>query len=174
MRIEETQGSEQGIVLLHGEGRTIQVGPNQITFKMSGAQTNGAFSMIEYIVAPGFQAPPTLHYHTRESWTAYILEGTFGFQLGDRVVIVPAETTVSVPPGLPFNWCNAEEKPARFLGVYSPAGFEKYFEEVGDILNALPPGPIDMAQVMPQILPLWEKYGIATVPPGATSFTAVP
>jgi mannose-6-phosphate isomerase-like protein (cupin superfamily) len=154
--------NEQASTILPGEGRSVQIGPSRITYKLEGEQTSGAFSMIEYEVAPGFEAPPTLHFHTQESWTGYILEGTLGFQLGERTVTLSAGSSLFVPRGLPFKWWNAEQKPARYLAIYFPAGFEKYFEEINAITKDLPPGPIDMAPLMPRILPLWEKYGIGT------------
>ena len=146
-----------------GEGRTISMGPNSITFKVGGEETGGAFSMIEYSVAPGFQAPPAMHFHTHESWVGYILEGVFGFQLGDETVTLSAGSSLLVPKGLPFRWWNAEDKPAKYLAIYFPAGFEKYFDDIAALTKGLPPGPLDMSKLMPQLLPLWEKYGIKRV-----------
>jgi quercetin dioxygenase-like cupin family protein len=163
MAEENRQSDEQSVMtLLPGGGKSITIGPNQITYKLGGEQTGGAFSMIEYRVAPGFAAPPALHFHTRESWAGYVLEGTLGFQLGEETIVAKTGSTLFVPRGLPFKWWNAEERPARYLAIYFPAGFERYFEEIADLTKELPPGPLDMSRLMPRILPLWEKYGIGT------------
>lgn len=156
-----TEEKTDALILGPGEGEKISVGPSQVTFKLDAKQTGGAFSMIEFSVAPSFEAPSTLHYHTNESWAAYILEGTFGFQLGTETVIAEAGTVLFVPKGLPFKWWNNADRPAKYLAIYFPAGFEKYFIEVNEATKDLPPGPLDMSVVIQRIRPLWEKYGIA-------------
>lgn len=155
--------ASESFALLPGAGKTITIGPNQITYKLGGEATDGAFSIIEYLVAPNFQAPPTMHFHVNDTWAAYVLEGTLNFQIGERVVSAPAGAFLFVPKGTPFKWWNPADRPAKWLIIYQPAGFEKYFEEVNRITQSLPPGPLDMSKLMPQILPLWEKFGIGVV-----------
>jgi mannose-6-phosphate isomerase-like protein (cupin superfamily) len=160
---EGVVNSDGTITLGPGEGRTVSIGPNQITFKLDGEQTGGAFSVIEYSVAPKFQAPPALHFHTKDSWAAYILEGALAFQFGERVVSAQAGSFLLLPKKVPFKWWNPEDAAARWLVIYFPAGFEKYFEAVNEITKELPPGPIDSEKLMPKLLPLWQKYGIGMV-----------
>ena len=157
---------DDGFVLMPGEGKAITVGPNTVTYKLRGEHTGGAFSLIEYSVAGKFEAPSALHYHTKDAAAIYVLEGTFGFQLGERTVLAPAGSVMLLSSGLPFKWWNAEDRPARYLAIYFPAGFEKYFEEVNEAASSLPPGPLDMNKLMPLIKPIWEKYGIALYDPG--------
>lgn len=155
--------ASDSFALMPGAGHTITIGPNQITYKLGGEHTGGAFSIIEYTVAPNFQAPPTMHFHINDSWAAYVLEGTLNFQIGERIVSAPAGAFLFLPKGTPFKWWNPADQPAKWLIIYSPAGFEKYFAEANRITESLPPGPLDMGQLMPQILPLWQKYGIGVV-----------
>ena len=157
--------SNASLVLQPGEGRAITIGPNRITYKIGGDETGGAFSLIEYSVGPRFQAPPTPHFHTHESWVGYILEGTLGFDLGERMVNATAGTFLFVPKGLPFKWWNAEDRPAKYLAIYFPSGFEKYFEDLNELTKDLPPGPVDLQPLMPKIFELWIKYGIGTKTP---------
>lgn len=149
--------------LMPGEGRQIGVGPNKITFLLEGGETGGAFSLIQYDVAPNFEAPPTMHYHTRESFAGYVIEGTLGFQLGEETVKLSAGASLLVPARTPFKWWNAEDRAARVLFYYFPAGFEQYFADVEEVIKELPPGPLDIPKAMPRIIPLWDKYGIKTV-----------
>jgi mannose-6-phosphate isomerase-like protein (cupin superfamily) len=146
-----------------GEGRQVTIGPNRITYLLGGHQTGERFSLIQYEVGPGFEAPKALHFHTREDFSGYVLEGTLGFQIGARTVTLPAGSSLVVPKSVPFKWWNNEGRTARVLFYYFPAGFEQYFAEVEEVLKDFPSGPIDMALAMPKILPLWEKYGIGTI-----------
>ncbi|MGA9997045.1 MAG: cupin domain-containing protein [Pyrinomonadaceae bacterium] len=162
MSEENARDTSDSIVLQPGEGRQIDIGPNRISYKIGSEQTGGAFSLIEYSVGPRFKAPPTPHFHTHESWAGYVIEGTLGFELGEQTVNAPAGTFLFVPKGLPFKWWNAEDRPAKYLAIYFPSGFEKYFEDLNELTRELPPGPVDLRPLMPKILPLWEKYGIGT------------
>jgi quercetin dioxygenase-like cupin family protein len=163
MTAEMGNDYREGTTLQPGEGRQVRIGPNRITYLLEGHQTGGRFSLIHYEVGPGFEAPKALHFHTREDFSSYVIEGTIGFQLGERTEILPAGSSLVVPKGLPFKWWNNEDRTARVLFYYFPAGFEQYFTDVEKVLRDLPPGPLDMARAMPGILPLWEKYGIGTV-----------
>jgi len=138
--------AEREVVLLAGEGKSVAIGGSRITRKLAAEESNGAFSVIEYRVAPGFTAPP-LHANTKESWAAYVLEGALGFRLGPETARAPTGSFLFFPRGMPFTWWNPEEKPARLLVIYCPAGFERYFEEVG-------------AAGRDEIPALWRKYGI--------------
>jgi mannose-6-phosphate isomerase-like protein (cupin superfamily) len=163
MAAEMRDEVKRALTLGPGEGRQIRIGPNRITYLLEGHQTGGAFSLIHYEVGPGFVAPTALHYQTKEDWAGYVLEGTLGFQLGEKTVILEPGSSLLVPKGLPFKWWNNEQKPARYLAYYFPAGFEQYFAELEGALKDFPPGPLDIEKAMPRILPLWEKYGIGTV-----------
>ena len=159
--VAKKKGSaHRGLVLLPGEGEAISVGENEFTYKLRSEESGGAFSVIEISVPPEFKAPPFLHATTKESWAAYILEGTLGFQLEERVVTAPSGSFIFFPKGLRFKWWNPQARPAKWLCIYCPAGFERMFEEMAEATKDLPPGPWDMSQVMPRLLPLWEKYGI--------------
>ncbi|MDD9867563.1 MAG: hypothetical protein OXS32_14555, partial [Verrucomicrobiales bacterium] len=37
------------------------------------------------------------------------------------------------PKGTPHTFTRVNQKPAKFLVVYSPAGFEKFFDEAADL-----------------------------------------
>lgn len=154
---------KEAATLLPGEGRQVSIGPNRITYLLEGHQTGGAFSLIQYDIAPLFKAPPALHYHTKDSCAGYIIEGTLGFQLGEQTVLLQAGSSLLIPKGLPFKWWNDEDRPARVLFYYFPAGFEQYFADVEEAIKDFAAGPLDMVKAMPRILPLWEKYGIGTV-----------
>lgn len=145
-------------ISLPGTGRRVHVGPNVITLRTTAMESEGRIGVIEYDVAPRFVAPPVLHWHTRESFTGYLIQGALRFRFDDGVVEAGPGTTVHVPARCPFAWENPSDEPAKVLFMYTPGGFESYFGEI-DALLASNPGKT-LKELMPQVFPLWEKYGI--------------
>ena len=143
------------VVVHPGEGRTVRVGPNEITYKVQG----GSMAVVEYKVGPRFVAPPVLHWHEDTDFTGIVLEGRVEFRFENSSSQIAAGGFVFVPRNCKFAWANPEDAPARVLFVYSPAGFENYFAEIESLLKANPGKAIP--DLMPQIMPLWEKYKIA-------------
>ena len=65
--------------------------------------------------------------------------------LGDEVHEVEAGGYVLKPRGAPHAFWNPGPESARFVEIFSPAGFEHYFEELAQILSA--GGPPDVAAI---------------------------
>ena len=84
------------IALLPGGGKTVLWPGRQVTFvhRYSGS----AYSMIEWAVAPGVPSPP-LHIHRMTDESFYVLDGTFGFQVGERTVDGASGAFFFVPRG---------------------------------------------------------------------------
>jgi mannose-6-phosphate isomerase-like protein (cupin superfamily) len=122
-------------------------------------EDDAGWSMIEYTAPPQFAAPPRPHWHTREHAFFFILSGSLRFGLADeRTEDLGPGDMLHLPPGASFHWSNPSDEPARFLCMYSPAGFERMFEDVAGALRDSDGGP---AEVMPRIMPpIWQKYGI--------------
>ncbi len=157
----QRQSLNEPIILQPGEGERIEFVGNEITIKLTAEQTGGAFSVVEYSVAPSFEAPPVLHANTLEAWAGFVLEGTLGFELGDeRRVVAPKGSFLFFPRNALFKWWNETDQPARWLCIYSPAGFENYFKEVSAVIEEFPKENFNIKDAMPRVLPLWEKYGI--------------
>jgi len=79
------------------------------------------------------------------------------------------------PRGQWHTFWNAGDEPARILEMISPAGFERYFEQMVDLLeqSAGAPGPSELAAIAAQhglevdresIPRLTEKYGLRWLP----------
>lgn len=155
------QTNSQPVILQANAGERLAFVGNEITLKLTGEESGGAFSVIEYAVAPNFVAPPVMHANTLEAWAGYVLEGTLSFELEDKRRFKAEQGAfLFLPKGTMFRWWNETEKSARWLCIYSPAGFENYFKEVGAVINDMPKENFDIKEAMPRIMPLWEKYGI--------------
>jgi quercetin dioxygenase-like cupin family protein len=123
------------------------LGSMGVRFMLSGEETGGGFSLVEHPIPPHALAAP-LHRHTHEDEYSFVLEGRVGALLGDEVVYGEPGDLIFKPRGQWHTFWNAGDEPARILELISPAGFERYFEEMVDrIQSAPPPEPADLAAI---------------------------
>ena len=88
-----------------------------------------------------------LHRHTREDEYSFVLEGRMGALLGDDVVEAGPGDLVFKPRNQWHTFWNAGDVPARILEIISPAGFERYFEELVDLGGVSQAGPETLAEL---------------------------
>lgn len=155
-----------GFVYLPGEGKTITVAGEAITFKAVSEETNGAWTLMEFSVPPHFAGPPP-HWHKKELEAFYVLSGVLTLQLEERTTQSPAGSFALVPPGVVHTFANQEDEPVTFLSLLSPGGFEGFVDELAEMMNkeATWP-PADMGRYAA----LNEKYGM--YPPSTRSQSA--
>lgn len=91
-------------------------------------ETAGAFGAWETFSAPG--TGPTSHTHTRETEMFRVIVGTYRFWCGDEVIDAPEGSTVVLPPHVPHRWKNISDMPGRMMGIVTPGGFERFFDEL--------------------------------------------
>jgi mannose-6-phosphate isomerase-like protein (cupin superfamily) len=151
---------ERTIALMPDEGKTISLLGVTISYKASRADTNGAWSLIEYTAPPHFKWPQ-LHWHRRTVEAFYVLEGVVTFQVGQRTFRSAAGSFVMVPTGVAHTFSNPEHEAARFLTLVSPGGFERYYEELAALVEAEPQWPPEDTY---KLITLGAKYDIYTPP----------
>ena len=95
---------------------------DRYTFLVTGAQSDGAYFIMEAIVPPGGGPPP--HIHRREQESFYVLEGTLDIQMGDQTVHASAGDFVHIPIGMVHSFRNNGDSLARQLVIFSPGGLE--------------------------------------------------
>jgi uncharacterized cupin superfamily protein len=108
-----------------------------VRFMIAGAQTAGAFSVVEHPMEPLSLASP-YHTHSREDEYSIVLEGEVGFALDDKVIVGHPGDTIFKPRSVRHTFWNATNQPARILEIITPAGFEDYFAEVGAVFAKTP------------------------------------
>ena len=118
------------MVLGPGEGKMVPVPGHRITHKVSGADTDGAYSLLE--VELDGDGPPQ-HIHKTEDEAFYVLEGEINVLLGERTFKAKAGTFVRIPRGTVHTFSRIEKKFAKVLAIFTPAGFEKFFDEAVDL-----------------------------------------
>ena len=117
------------IVVGPQDGKAGFLGSIGVRFMIDGERTAESFSLVEHPMSARALAAP-LHRHTREDEYSYVLEGRMGAQLGDDVVYAEAGDLVFKPRGEWHTFWNASDEPTRILEIISPAGFERYFDEL--------------------------------------------
>ncbi len=137
--------TERRLLIPSHSGEAVAMGGLGVVYKLSGEETGGAFAIVEHPIQPGtLGAPP--HTHTHEDEISLVLEGEVGVQIGDEVFQATPGTYVMKPRGVPHNFWNAGPAPARIQEIITPAGFERYFREVAEVLA--PDGPPDIGRLM--------------------------
>lgn len=143
-----------------GEGQAYLIGPEMVTIKVPGAETEGTQLVVEVSTPPG--GGPPLHTHPAQE-IFFVLDGEFEFPTvrdGQTVVTrAGAGAVVHVPSGIPHTYHNAGSGRGRFLAVLSPAAdMEGFFKEAGIPVEdqAHPPAPIPPD--MERFLTLSHKY----------------
>jgi mannose-6-phosphate isomerase-like protein (cupin superfamily) len=134
------------------DGKAGTLGSIGVRFMLDGHEAGERFSLVEHPMPPRALAAP-LHRHTREDEYSFVLEGRMGALLGDDVVEAGPGDLVHKPREQWHTFWNAGDEPARILEIISPAGFERFFEELVD-----GGGPAGTA---PEALgALLERYGL--------------
>jgi quercetin dioxygenase-like cupin family protein len=130
--------------------------------KATGEQTGSAFSLIDNVGPAAGESP--YHVHHNEDEAFYILEGEITVYVGDEKIKAEPGTWVYGPREVPHGFRIEGNSPARFLLLYTPAGFEQFFVEAGESAKALtlpPAEPPDMERLM-SVAP---KYDIEILGP---------
>lgn len=174
MTIQETATTGVRLkVVQPGAGRSGGLAPGVgVVFKIDGADTGGALSVVEHPFAVGALVPP--HIHRLEDEYSIVLEGEIGFRSNDREVVLGAGGYIVKPRGEVHAMWNAGSTPARMIEIISPAGFEDFFREMTEMTAHGAPDPADMAKLaeryqLPFVEPDWlpdviARYGLTPLP----------
>jgi quercetin dioxygenase-like cupin family protein len=125
---------EQSAIKVLGphDGRAGFLGTIGVRFMIDGGETGHRFSVVEHPMSAHALAAP-LHKHIREDEYSYILAGNVGALLGNAVVIGKPGDLIFKPRQQWHTFWNAGAEPARVLEIISPAGFEKFFDELVEL-----------------------------------------
>jgi mannose-6-phosphate isomerase-like protein (cupin superfamily) len=112
-----------------GEGKTYKLGRMTLTFKSTGADTAGAYTLCETVEPPGSGAG--LHRHPTYDETHIICEGRYECQLGDEMLKLGPGDMMFAPRGTPHSVKSIGPETGRELVISSPGGiFEAFIDDV--------------------------------------------
>jgi quercetin dioxygenase-like cupin family protein len=149
MAAQDTDVSRQPLSVDPGTGEALWFNNDLLTFKATGADTAGAFLLVEERARRGKATP--LHTHPHEAESFYILEGEVLFHLDGSERSLGVGGFASVPPGVPHAYVVTSEL-ARSLILVTPGSgaMEAFFRDAGEpaVQRVLPdPGPLDIQRI---------------------------
>src|SRR5712664_1549114 len=139
-------------VLASGEGRQGWLGGLGVRVMIPSSDSGGGFTLVEHPLKPRALAAP-LHRHSREDEYSYVLRGRVGALLGEDLVFGGPGDLIYKPRDQWHTFWNAGDDEASLLEIISPAGFEKYFEELLEVSGGGRPRP-------DQVAPIAQRYGL--------------
>lgn len=110
------------------DGVTFEDGVDRGRVLVSGQQTGGLYSLMEWIVAPSSDPDSYgAHRHNGIEETFLIRTGRLEFLLGDQVTSMGPGDFVRVPPGMRHGYANRSGQSVEMLVSFHPGGFEQLF-----------------------------------------------
>lgn len=142
-----------GYFIGHGHGEIANLGVATMRLIVSKSHTNGALGIAEFRGSEGAWTVPHVHRHMEESF--YVLDGSFEFMCGDRAIHVDKDDFMLVPRGTPHALAAGPEG-GRLLVVFTPAGLEDMFLELG----SLPPNSITDPDIRAEIASRYDSIPV--------------
>lgn len=145
----------RGTISLGGEGDVVWFGGGAVRFKVTSADTGGAFALVEDKAPRGKTTP--LHSHPTYEETFYVLEGEMLFHVDGEEARCGPGSVASAPAGVPHAFLVTSEY-ARFLVFIAPGEVgEAFIREGGDVATSpdAEPPPLDI----PRVVAAGEKTG---------------
>jgi mannose-6-phosphate isomerase-like protein (cupin superfamily) len=128
------------------DGKAGFLGSIGVRFMIAGAEAGERLSLVEHPMSPRALAAP-LHRHNREDEYSYVLTGRMGALLGDEVLEAGPGDLVFKPRNQWHTFWNAGDEPCRILEIISPAGFERFFEELSDMGGVTATSPETLSEL---------------------------
>ncbi|MGA9344068.1 MAG: cupin domain-containing protein [Nocardioidaceae bacterium] len=143
------------IVLLPGEGRSIDVGGFTMCVKASEAETAGSFTLLQADEPPGFGPP--LHIHRDAGEAFYVLSGEYRIFIEEERWNCPAGSFIYVPAGTPHGFQVGKVQSSK-LNFYLPAAMVGYFDDLSAALAAGEADPGELGVIA-------ERYSMEVIGP---------
>jgi mannose-6-phosphate isomerase-like protein (cupin superfamily) len=133
-------------------GTAVDLGSVGVRFMAWSEETGGGFSLVEHPIPPRTLVAP-VHRHSREDEYSFVLEGRMGALLGENVIYAEAGDLAFKPRDQWHTFWNPDDAPCRILEIISPGGFERFFVELAEVMQAPTFDPAQMGE-------LGGRYGI--------------
>jgi quercetin dioxygenase-like cupin family protein len=136
-------------ILSQEEGQPYWYLNGVMNIKLTAADTNGQFSLVDELVPAGSTTP--YHIHHNEDETFYIIEGEAEFVVDGRLVSAKTGAVIFLPKNVPHGFRIIGDRPARILNFLTPGGAEQLFVQAGEPAASLelpPPSKLNIPKVI--------------------------
>jgi mannose-6-phosphate isomerase-like protein (cupin superfamily) len=116
------------------DGRAVDLRSVGVRFMAWAQETGGGFSLVEHPIPPRTLVAP-VHRHSREDEYSFVLEGRMGALLGDDVIYAEAGELAFKPRNQWHTFWNPGDAECRILEIISPGGFERFFDELAELME---------------------------------------
>lgn len=131
-------------VVRKGGGVHFRIGEDQARLIVSGEDTSGQYSLVEWVVAPVPEQPDQgrpdfgAHLHRQCEETFLIMSGSLEFLVGDDIALLGENDFVRVQAGVPHGYRNTSGEAVRMLVSFVPGGLEELFVKYRTDQNETP------------------------------------
>jgi quercetin dioxygenase-like cupin family protein len=119
--------------------KVVQDVPGRVKVLLLGADSEERVCLMDNVVPAKTQGPPLHHHDFEEAF--YILEGEATFQVGDQLVTRRPGELAWAPRGTHHTFSNRGDADVRWLIICTPAGFERYFQQLAAREAGVEPPP---------------------------------
>ena len=136
-------------ILTNNEGERYDLKFGTAIMKVTSVQTGGTWSMVDFTASPGTQT--MLHRHPKTDETFFVLEGDLTMYVDGNLSTLHYGDMAYVPKMTPHAFANLSNEPVRFLGTFTPSGFEKFFALAAEAGKAHRLGTPEYAAAMQKV-----------------------
>jgi len=117
--------TQNPVVAAPGDEVRLNIGGSQLVRRIRSEDTDGAFSVVEFVSQPGEGVG--MHTHDNEDELVYLLEGEIEVTVGQSTMTATAGTSALLPKGIPHGYSNTGSTPSRLLAVLMPGKLDTFF-----------------------------------------------
>lgn len=132
-------------------GQALKVLGDQVTIKLSAADSPYAMSIVHVEVPPGSGTPCVTHAQEEEVYL--VVEGELLMHTPEAKHVLKTGDMVHVPPRTPHGYRNASTARTRFVAWAVGGPMDGFFREMASAVNALPAD-------LPAMQAIMQRYGV--------------
>jgi mannose-6-phosphate isomerase-like protein (cupin superfamily) len=119
--------------------KVVQDVPGRVKVLLLEADSGGRVCLMDNVVPAKTKGPPLHHHDFDEAF--YVLEGEATFRVGDDLITRGPGELAWAPRGSHHCFSNRGDVEVRWLLICTPAGFERYFQQMAAKQAGVEPPP---------------------------------
>lgn len=153
---------EKQMTKVNPSEETINIGPLEIRFLLTGDDSNGNVSVFEFRVPIGKKLEAPAHKNDAYEETLYGIEGVLTWTVDGSPIEVGPGQALCIPRGAVHRFDNLGREDAKQLVIITPAIMgPAYFREAAEVIGAAKGGPPDRERMME----VFRRHGMTLATP---------